>query len=126
MLKLGKKLLLFLLVFVAHYLFGFNVFAQGTQPQQSNVILTIPNPLGSDVQVLDTLLANVITWIFNISFPILIAVIIWSGIKFITSRGNSTELSKAKNILWWAIVGFVIILIGRGFVTLINSILSLG
>ena len=97
--------------------------AQG-QPAPTTVNLEIPNPIG--LETLTDLLTVIINWIFTISIPIVIAIIIWSGIKFITSRGNPSELQKAKSMLWWAIVGLAIILVGGGFITLINSILALG
>ena len=52
--------------------------------------------------------------------------IVWAGIRFLYSRGNPTEVTAAKKILQYAIVGLAIILIGSGFVTLIESILNLG
>ena len=92
--------------------------------QAQTTTVEVPNPI--ELETLTELLTVIINWIFTISIPIVVAVIIWSGIKFITSRGNPTELQKAKSMLWWAIVGLVIILIGGGFITLINSILALG
>ena len=100
------------------------IYIAQAQPGPVTTTVEVPNPI--ELETLTELLTVIINWIFTISIPIVIAVIIWSGIKFITSRGNPAEIQKAKSMLWWAVVGLVIILIGGGFITLINSILALG
>ena len=52
--------------------------------------------------------------------------IIYAGILFLTAQGNPTTITKAKDVLKYAVIGLAIIIIGSGFVTLIQSILELG
>ena len=66
------------------------------------------------------LIAN---WLLNIAGALIVILIIYSGLRFMISRGNPGEIGRAKNILLWAIVGFAAVLIGKGFVTLIESFL---
>jgi hypothetical protein len=83
---------------------------------------SLPNILGvADVSGVINLIAQ---WIFNISIPIVVGLIIYAGLKFILARGESGKVSEAKKILQMALLGLAIILIGRGFVSLITSILS--
>lgn len=91
----------------------------------AQVSLTIGNPLGGG-GTLTSLIDGLTTWIFNIGIPIALIVIIWAGIKMVTSRGNPGTVGEAKSMLWYGIVGLAIILIGRGFVALVQSVLSLG
>lgn len=63
-------------------------------------------------------------WILNIAGSLIIILIIYSGVRFLISRGNPGEIQAAKNILFWALVGFGIILIGKGFIYLIESVLQ--
>lgn len=85
---------------------------------------SLDNPLEADnfLELIDVLA----TWLFNLSIPVVVVMIVWSGIMFLTSRGDTTKVTKARQILLYAVVGFAIILIGKGFITLIESILNLG
>ena len=92
----------------------------GTQ----NIPFSIPNPLQANnlVELIDI----IATWLFNLSIPITVAMIVYAGVIFLISRGDTAKVTQAKNILLYAVVGFAIILIGKGFITLIESILNLG
>ena len=87
-------------------------------------IFKLENPLEADnfLELIDVLA----TWLFNLSIPIVVVMIVYSGVMFLTSRGDTTKITKARQILLYAVVGFAIILIGKGFITLIESILNLG
>ena len=65
-------------------------------------------------------------FLLQIAIPIAVIIIIWAGLLFLTSQGNKDQIAKAKKALLYAGIGLVIILIGQGFVTLIQSILNLG
>ncbi|MBI2062491.1 MAG: hypothetical protein HYT64_02280 [Candidatus Yanofskybacteria bacterium] len=64
--------------------------------------------------------------IFNLAIPIAVAMIVYAGILFLTSKGDTGQVTKARDVLKYAVIGLVIILIGSGFVTLIQSVLELG
>ena len=99
--------------------------ASNSSGQTTTVNFQIPNPLGGNITTLTNLIDVIATWIFNISIPIVVIMIIYSGIIFLTSQGNPGKVQQAKGILWYALVGLAIVLIGRGFVELVNSILNL-
>lgn len=86
----------------------------------------IPNPLKGGVKDLAGLVQILAQWIFNLAIPIAVAMIVYSGIEFLRSGGDPGKVTKAKQILTYAVIGLAIILIGNGFVTLIKSILELG
>jgi NADH:ubiquinone oxidoreductase subunit 4 (subunit M) len=52
--------------------------------------------------------------------------IILSGLFFLIGRGEEDKIRTAKKILTYALIGLVIVLIGSGFITLLESILALG
>jgi hypothetical protein len=64
--------------------------------------------------------------LLEIAIPIAVLMYIWAGIKYMTSRGNPDGIKKAHDIMLYTTIGLVILLIGSGFVTLIQSILELG
>lgn len=84
----------------------------------------LKNPLDAEnfVELIDV----IATWLFNLAIPIAVAMIVYAGVLFLISRGDTTKITKAKQVLLYAVVGFAIILIGKGFITLIESVLNLG
>lgn len=101
---------------------GGQVPGQPGQPVSFN--FEIPNPITANSFI--ELVKGIYSFIFQISIPIAVVLIIWVGIMFLTSQGNEAKVKQAKQALLWIIVGLAIILIGQGFVTLIESILNLG
>ncbi|OGN11705.1 MAG: hypothetical protein A3I26_02755 [Candidatus Yanofskybacteria bacterium RIFCSPLOWO2_02_FULL_43_10] len=86
----------------------------------------IPNPLKGGASDFTSLVKIIAQWIFNLAIPIAVAMIVYAGILFLTAQGEPAKVAKAKEVLKYAIIGLAIILIGSGFITLIQSILELG
>lgn len=86
----------------------------------------IENPLKGGASDFTSLVKIIAQWIFNLAIPIAVAMIVYSGILFLTAQGEPGKVTKAKDVLKYAVIGLAIILIGSGFVTLIQSILELG
>jgi magnesium-transporting ATPase (P-type) len=71
-------------------------------------------------------LINIIgKWIFNLAIPLAVIVIIYAGVTMLTAGGNPANFKKGAEALKYAVIGLAVVLIGKGFVTLIKSILSL-
>jgi hypothetical protein len=90
-------------------------------PVQIGFNLTSPLGASSLIGIFD-LITN---WLLTISLPIVVILIIWAGLAMLLSGGNESRYTKAKHIIWYAVLGYSIILIGKGFITLIISILNL-
>ena len=90
---------------------------------EKSVLLEFKNPLAAENfnELIDALLS----WIFWLSIPIAVIMIIYSGIQILLSGGDPTKVTKGKKILLWVVVGLAAIFIGRGFIALIESILNL-
>lgn len=86
----------------------------------------ITNPLKGGADDFSELVKIIAQWIFNLAIPIAVAMIVYAGILFLTAAGEPAKVTKAKDVLKYAVIGLAIILIGSGFVTLIQSILDLG
>ena len=86
----------------------------------------IYNPLAGNPQPQNVveLIILVSDWIFNIAGSLIVILIIYSGVRFLISRGNPSEIQKARGILYWALVGFAVVMIGKGFIYLVESILN--
>lgn len=91
----------------------------GTTTQNFN----LPNPIG--INTFEELVNVIGTWIFNLAIPIAVIIIIYAGVLMLTSGGDPGRFKKGAEALKWAVIGLAVVLIGKGFVSLIKSILSL-
>lgn len=66
------------------------------------------NPLKA--QTFAQLVEGIARIIFMVGFPIAVIFIIYSGLLFVTARGNEEELKKAKRTFTWAVIGAAILL----------------
>jgi len=79
---------------------------------------SIENPLKGGANDFTGLVKIIAQWLFNLAIPIAVAMIVYSGILFLTAQGEPAKVTKAKEVLKYAVIGLAIILIG--------SILELG
>ncbi|MDP2648257.1 MAG: hypothetical protein Q8P35_03395 [Candidatus Yanofskybacteria bacterium] len=114
----------------------FKAFANDTEITSSKITFTkdsgktlsftldIPNPLESDD--FGEFVTKMTDALFALAIPAAVFIIILAGVRFVLSQGNLTKIAEARKMLWYAIIGLAIILIGSGFISLIESILNLG
>jgi hypothetical protein len=57
-----------------------------------------------------TWVINIISWIVGI---VSVVMIIWGGFQYITSGGNDTKVTSAKNTILYAIIGLVIVALAQ-------------
>ena len=69
--------------------------------------------VGADSGPLVTLIRNIIRFITIIVGAVSILMIIFAGFKYITSGGDSSKITSAKNSLVYAIIGLVIIALAQ-------------
>ncbi len=70
---------------------------------------TIPNPIS--VCSFEELIASIISQLVPIAVMLSAAAIIFVGFRLViaTARGNEAEITKSKNLLWYALVGTAIL-----------------
>jgi|GEM_PF-878534 len=84
----------------------------------------ICNPLS--VNSLQQLLKTILEGAIKIGIPIIALAIVYSGFLFVKARGNSEELSKAKDALIYTLIGAAILVGSWAIAQLIsNTVLSL-
>ena len=119
--KITQKI--FIIIFFAVYLLG----APCTQAQECEVscpphTICIPNPLRWCT--LDDFVFAIINFIFWIATAIAPLMIIIAGFYFITSAGNPSQVQAAKRIILYTLVGYAIILLSNGLVSVMKEILG--
>ena len=92
----------------------------GTNPGAN---LDFNDPL--QTQTIADLFDGILSFALWIGIPIAIAMIVYSGILFLFAGSNPGTVTKARTILMYSVIGLAIMLIGKGFLTLIQSILDL-
>lgn len=95
----------------------------GTNISHGPISLEFPNPLAAET--VRELVDAILNWIFWLSIPIAVMVILYSGIRMITAGANVEKFKRSRRVLLWAVVGLAVIFIGEGFIALIESILDL-
>jgi hypothetical protein len=84
--------------------------------------ITIQNPL--EAAEFEVILDNIIGFIFNIAIVLAPLMIIIAGFLFVTAGGDLNQINRAKSIIVWTSVGFLIILLSRGIMGIIKNILG--
>lgn len=96
---------------------------QEVKTSDKKISLEFPNPLA--VKDFTELVGTIQTWLFYLALPIAVIMIVVSGIIMMASGGDPGRFGQAKKMLLWAVVGLAVILIGEGFLKLIESIINL-
>ncbi len=82
--------------------------AQGVVPQPCDVSGKICNPISQNT--LEGFLKNALEGVIRIGLPIIALAIIYCGFLFVKARGNTEELTKAKDALLYTLIGAAILL----------------
>ena len=80
-------------------LFGLSVFAQ---EDYEGIPLTIQSVFG--------IITGLACWFTRFALVLMVVMIVFYGIKFMTSQGNPTKFGEAKTSFVWALVGVLVIL----------------
>lgn len=70
------------------------------------------------------LINAIIDFLFTISIPITAILIIFGGFMMITAGGDVYKLEKAKSLFLYTAIGFAIILLAKGLVLVLKSVLG--
>jgi len=82
------------------------------------------NPLGAEKNSITVFLADIIDIVLTIAIPIAVMSIIFAGLKMVMARGNETELSKAKELLKWTLIGTAVLIGSKVLVGAVQGTLS--
>ena len=83
-------------------------------------MVEIDNPIEWDN--FTDLVHAIIKFIFNIALAIVPMIFIIAGFFFITAAGDPEKIKKAKDMVLWTIIGFMVILLANGIIQAIQEI----
>ena len=83
----------------------------------------ICNPLSTTSTIPD-LIRNILQDALKIGIPVVALAIIYCGFLFVSARGNSEKLTKAKDALLWTLIGAAILLGSWAIANMISSTIT--
>lgn len=78
---------------------------------QSDISNKINNDLPNNGGVTADTLLNILYWVYGAAGLIAVAVIVYGGIKYIMSQGDPGKTKQASQILAYAVIGLVVVLL---------------
>ena len=71
---------------------------------------------------LEATINRALSLLWIIAVPLAVIMLLWSGIEFITSAGDSKKVTAAKNRIKYTLIGLVVMLLASGAVALVQSL----
>jgi len=84
--------------------------------------ISLPNPLSCEN--LGCIIKKIISELQKLAIPIVIIMVLIGGFQIMTAGGNEERVKQGKSTIWWAVIGYVIILLANGLVLVIESVLG--
>lgn len=70
------------------------------------------------------LVGKIINWIFTFLMIFVVVMVIMAGFMFVTGGGNPDNVTKARNMLMFALVGFAVGMLAKGIIVLVESFIG--
>ncbi len=96
---------------------------QGTESTCPPGKVCLPNPLGTTATA-KTLIDRIIGWLLALGAPVAAIMIIYGAFQMLFAGGNPDNFTKGRNTILYAAVGYGIIFIGWGLVSVIEGLLT--
>lgn len=84
---------------------------------------SINNPL-KDVGSLQQLVAKLINLLLQIAIPIAALFIMYAGFLFVSARGDAAQITKAKDVFKWTVIGAAVLLSSSLIVGLLQGTIN--
>lgn len=88
----------------------------------AQAVVVIENPI--NVQSFQDLLNILIDFIFWVGITVAPVVIIIAGFFYVISAGDPQKVETAKKMIWYAVIGLIVLLFARGLVAVLKSVLG--
>jgi len=85
--------------------------------------VTLDNPL-KNVSSIEALLVAILNIVEILMIPVIVFFIILAGFKYVTARGNTTEVEEATRALTYAVIGGVLVLAAVAISKIIQTTVS--
>lgn len=72
----------------------------------------------------EAIVNNLVDFVFKIAIVLAPLMIIVGGVLLVTAGGSPGQVDRAKRILLWTAIGFLIVMLAKGIMGLIESLLG--
>ncbi|MBI4022532.1 MAG: hypothetical protein HY372_04170 [Candidatus Andersenbacteria bacterium] len=111
----------FLFLFCA--IFTVSLLGTLALPAEATDVTAFENPLGTGVG-LRTIIQNIIAFLIGLAAFVSLAAIVYGGFRLILGAVSSDqEVARAKQIIYWAVIGLVVIGMGAAILEVVQFIL---
>jgi hypothetical protein len=84
--------------------------------------ISIPNPLSC--ANLQCVLMNLVDKLLLLAYPVVTLMILVGAFQILTAAGNSEKVSTGRKTIQYAVIGFVLLLLAKGFGFIIQDIIG--
>lgn len=102
--------------------------AADTAGKDTPVSINLPNEVKSFLQPVTnnaySTFTNIFNFIFGMAFALVVLALIANGIRYIAAFGNEEQVEKAKNGVYYSIMGLVLLIIAYTIAATINFIFA--
>ena len=91
---------------------------------QSEAVITLTKISGVPTKPIEDVLDDIIKWILGFGLMIAVTFLVWGGISYVTSSGDSTKTENAKKIVKYSILGVLIIGFSYAAIAMLDVIFS--
>ncbi len=98
--------------------------SRDTPAEAPKVFPKIQNPLNKDFSDIPSLINGVVDLALRLGVIVAVLALVWVGFKFIIAQGNPGEIDKAKQALWWVIIGIFILFSSKIVIEIIKGTLN--
>jgi len=85
-------------------------------------IIEIKNPITATS--FEAIVGNGIDFVFKITIVLAPLMVVIGGFLLLTAGGNISQVGRAKSLLLWTAIGFLVVLLSKGILAIINQILG--
>lgn len=89
----------------------------------TSLAFEIDNPLDEDEFII--IVDKLIDFIFTIAVVVTPLMIGVGAFLFAMAGGNAEQINRAKKIILWTIIGFVVVLLARGIIEIVRNIFGI-
>lgn len=82
--------------------------------------ITLQNPLQADS--FQELINQIITALVFLATPVYVVILLVGAYKLMTGSANKEKVKQAKNIFLYSTIGYIILILSRGIVAIVSSI----
>ncbi len=98
--------------------------ATGSTKADLKIDFHLENPLGKDNATLEQFIANVLDAVVYLLSPVVVIMMLYSGMLFVLARGAPEEIGKAKQSLLYTMIGAAIVLGAKGLAMVIENTIA--